>query len=206
MIFQGRFFCVLLGYLFGCFLTADVVARLKTGKTAESIGTKNPGSANIAAQLGPGWGLLALLGDVAKTAIPCFLCRYLLFPQLGGLAILYAGLGAAIGHDYPFWNRFHGGLGVAATCAFYVFYSPLWGTLACLAGAGVALGTRYLLLGALVIPALYLPPIFLLHGVEPGCVAAAALVLMLVRDFSQWRRLVNGEAEKARHPAWLHRK
>ena len=43
----ARLACILLGYLFGSFLTAEVVARVVSGKSARQLGTGNPGMANI---------------------------------------------------------------------------------------------------------------------------------------------------------------
>ena len=89
-----RLLCLLLGYLCGCFLTAELVARARTGKSAAALGTGNPGMANLAHELGKGWGAVVLAGDIAKTALAFGLCRAL-FPALGGLSGLWAGLGAA---------------------------------------------------------------------------------------------------------------
>ena len=179
-----RFLCIVVGYLFGCFLTADAAARHKTGKSAFAIGTGNPGMANILEQLGAKWAAVTLLGDVLKTVLPCLLCRYLLFSASGPSAILYAGLGVALGHGFPFWHRFRGGRGVAVTCTYIVLFSPGWGLLANLAGLFIAVATGYLALGALAIPSLFLIPVFLHFGLEAGLAALAgvALIFFLHRD------------------------
>lgn len=64
-----RLLCLLVGYLCGCFLTAELVARARTGKSAVALGTGNPGMANLAHELGKGWGAVVLAGDIAKTAL-----------------------------------------------------------------------------------------------------------------------------------------
>lgn len=190
-----RLLSILIGYLCGCFLTAEAVARCKTGRHAFEIGTGNPGMANIARTLGAKWAAATLLGDILKTALPCMLCRFLLFPSLGRVAILYAGVGAALGHAFPFWNRFRGGRSVAVTCSYLILFSPLWGVAAELAGLGAVLATGYLAAGALLIPSLYLLPAFLLYGREAGLVvlAGTALTFFLHRD--SIRRLA-GKMEK----------
>ncbi len=203
---MDRIVCLLIGYLCGCFLTAEVVARVRTGKKAGSIGSGNPGAANMASHLGVGWGALTLLGDIAKTALACFLCRYLLFPAVGQVAILYAGLGAAVGHNYPFWNRFHGGKGIAVTCSFLVFFSPLWGLAACLAGLLVVVLSGYLYVGALAIPVLFLVPAFLVYGVEAGMLVVVAVLLMLVRALPEYRRIARGQVARMRPREWLRGK
>ena len=165
-----RLLCLLVGYLCGCFLTAELVARARTGKSAAALGTGNPGMANLAHELGKGWGAVVLAGDIAKTALAFGLCRAL-FPALGGLSGLWAGLGAVLGHNFPLWRGFRGGKGVAVTCAALILFSPLWGTAACLAGLAVTLLSGWLPLGAVVIPALFVPPAFLCCGREAGLLA-----------------------------------
>ena len=110
-----RLICLTVGYVCGCLLTAEAVARWRTGQGARALGTGNPGMANIAGTLGKGAGALVLAGDLLKTALACALCRLLLAQALGRLAVLYAGLGAALGHNFPFWSGFHGGKGGTVT-------------------------------------------------------------------------------------------
>ena len=162
----ARLACILLGYLFGSFLTAEVVARVISGKSARQLGTGNPGMANIMAQLGKGAGLLTLAGDTLKTVAACGAAYYATAPLIGQVSILYAGLGAVLGHNYPAWARFRGGKGVAVTCVWLVLYLPFWGTLCCIAGGALVLWLGYLPLGAVVIPALAILPAWLSFG--PG--------------------------------------
>ena len=118
-----RLWCVLAGYLFGSFLTADLIVFCRTGaRRAEGFG--NPGMANVASRLGAGSGLLVLAGDILKTAAACALCRLWLFPGMGRMAVLYAGLGAVLGHCWPVWNGFRGGKGVAVVGAASILFSP----------------------------------------------------------------------------------
>ena len=165
-----RLLCLLLGYLCGCFLTAELVARARTGKSAAALGTGNPGMANLAHELGKGWGAVVLAGDIAKTALAFGLCRAL-FPALGGLSGLWAGLGAVLGHNFPLWRGFRGGKGVAVTCG-------------------------WLPLGAVVIPALFVPPAFLCHGREAGLLALILALIMLSRHIRGLGRILRGEEER----------
>ena len=47
-----RLLSLAIGYGFGSLLTAELVTRVRTGHSARSIGTGNPGMANIMKQLG----------------------------------------------------------------------------------------------------------------------------------------------------------
>ena len=154
-----RLLCLLVGYVCGGFLTAELVARHCTGKSAAYLGTGNPGMANLAHELGKGW----------------------------------SGLGAVLGHNFPAWRRFRGGKGVAVTCAALILSSPLWGTLACLIGLAVTLLSGWLPLGAVVIPALFVPPAFAFHGREAGLLALILALVMLSRHIRGLGRILRGE-------------
>ena len=188
-----RLICLAAGYVCGCLLTAEAVARLKTGRGARTLGSGNPGMANIAGALGKGAGALVLAGDLLKTALACALCRLLLAPDLGRLAVLYAGLGAALGHNFPFWSGFHGGKGVTVTCAALVLAFPLWGTVSCILGLAVVLSTGYLPVGALVIPAAAVLPAFWLGGAEAGMLVLTLTLMMLSRHIHGLTRVARGQ-------------
>lgn len=196
MIWQ-RGLCLVLGYLLGCVLTAQIVARLRAGKGAWALGTGNPGAANMAGTLGLGWGGLVLLGDCLKTALACLMARYLLVPGLGPLAVYHAGLGVVLGHNFPFWHAWRGGKGVAVTCSVQVLAAPVWGTLCCLAGLAVVLLSGFVPLGAVVIPALFVPVSIWLYGPEAGLIALLSAVIMFTRHLPGLRRMAAGEERRA---------
>lgn len=192
-----RGLCLLAGYLLGCLLTAQGVARLRTGKGAWTLGTGNPGAANMAGTLGLGWGALVLAGDCLKTILACLLSRGFLAPQLGVLALYHAGLGAALGHNFPFWHRWQGGKGVAVTCTVQVLAAPLWGILSCLAGLAVVGISGFVPLGAVMIPALFVPISLWLYGPEAGLLALIAAVMMFFRHLPGLRRMAAGQEHRA---------
>ena len=187
-----RGLCLAAGYLFGCFLTAEVVARCTAGVSARDIGTGNPGMANIMTHLGKRAGFLVLVGDVLKTAAARWFC-WQAAPELGLTALLYGGFGAVVGHNWPFWCRGRGGKGVAVSCAWLILYLPITGVLCCLAGGIAVLLTGYLPLGAVLIAALAVPIAWVQYGTESGVVMAASALIMLSRHWPGLQRIRRGE-------------
>lgn len=176
-----RGICLLAGYLLGGFLTAEAVARSLTGKSARALGTGNPGMANITAQLGKAAGFAVLAGDVAKTVLAVWFCVRYAAPELGRTAVLYAGLGAILGHNWSVWHGFHGGKGVAVTCTWLILYLPVTGILCCLAGGAAVLLWGYLPVGAVLIPLLAVPLAGMQYGTEAGVGTALAAAIMFSR-------------------------
>ena len=155
-------------------------------------GTGNPGMANIATHLGKKAGLLVLAGDVIKTAAACWFCHQLA-PELGLTALLYGGLGAVLGHNWPIWYKGRGGKGVAVTCAWLMLYLPVTGVLCCLAGGVAVLLSGYLPVGAVLIAALAVPVGWLQYGTEAGIVLALNAVIMVTRHWAGLQRIHRGE-------------
>ena len=194
-----RGLCLLAGYLFGGFLTAEVVARCTAGVSARDIGTGNPGMANIATHLGKKAGLLVLAGDVIKTAAACWFCHQLA-PELGLTALLYGGLGAVLGHNWPIWYKGRGGKGVAVTCTWLILYLSVTGALCCLAGGLAVLGLGYLPLGAVLIPTLAVPIAWVQYGPESGIILLLAAAMMFWRHKNGLHRIFLGQEKRFFRP------
>ena len=188
--------CTVIGYLCGCFLTAELAARLAEGKSASEIGSGNPGMANIMANLGKKAGFFVLAGDVGKTLIAFGVSWLLAGGLLGRETFLWAGLGVALGHNFPFWKKFRGGKGVAVTCTWLIFFMPVWGTVSCIAGGAVVLATGYLPLGAVLIPLLGTCFAFFSQGIMAGIFFLLSFLLMLSRHYRGLLRIVRGTEER----------
>lgn len=106
----------LIGYAVGSILTADLVVKVAARRVAATpnlrrVGSGNPGAANAFANLGTGWGIGILAGDIFKGAIAAQAGRV-----LAGDAGGYLAASAAVaGHCFPIWSRFRGGKGVATS-------------------------------------------------------------------------------------------
>ena len=145
-----RVWSLLIGYLCGCVLTAEAVTHKRTGQSAAVLGTGNPGMANVAAQLGWKWGALVLLGDVAKTVLAVSLST-VLFPGLGMLGVLWAGMGAVLGHNFPFWLHFKGGKGISSSAGvMFALNLPMTGILAVILFSVIGI-SKYVSLGSITV-------------------------------------------------------
>ena len=192
----SRILSVLIGYCFGCFLTAEIAARKFSGKSAAELGeTGNPGMANIMINLGFVPGIITLLGDLVKCLI-AILISYLLFHKAGWIVTMYAGLGCTLGHDFPFWRGFKGGKGVAVSSVTFFIYSPLWGLLANIAGLLVAIFTKYLNIAGPVIPLFFMLFMFLKGDAEAGILCIVFSLLAIYCNLPTVLGIFNGTTSK----------
>lgn len=192
---KERILSLLIGYVLGSILTAEIIVRRKTGRPASEFGSGNPGMANIMRVFGFRAGIAVLAGDLLKTAAAALLSCFL-FPEQGQILVLYAGLGAVTGHNWPLWNRLKGGKGVSVSCMAIFLYSPLWGLIANAAGMLVVLFTGYLPLGAVVITTLYAVFAILFLGKEAAVLSVMLAVIMFQRHFQGLVRMARGEERR----------
>jgi glycerol-3-phosphate acyltransferase PlsY len=130
---------LLAGYLVGSVPLSALVGRA-AGVDVVHEGEANPGSANVWKLAGPGWGLLALSGDLAKGVLPVALGTVTASWSIGWVA----GLGALLGACWPLFGRLPGGRGVAVLAGVAFALSPGAGTLGVLLALGVLVVARLL--------------------------------------------------------------
>ena len=195
-----RLLSLLVGYILGCVLTAELVSYGISHQSIRTMGSGNPGMTNALRIYGKKWGLLVLMGDLVKTFLACVLAAFL-FPLPHHLAILYAGLGSILGHNFPFWNGFHGGKGVACTCMALFCFSPILGLLACVLGLIACLISQYLAIGGTLIPAFFLIiSTFTYHQLEITLLCLIIFLLMLGKSAASLKRIFHGTEERG---LWL---
>lgn len=109
-----RFMALIIGYFCGCFPTGYLVGKSK-GVDIRKYGSGNTGATNTLRTLGWRAGAITFFGDCAKTIL-AILITGILFSATGfdmKILQLYAGLGAVLGHNFPFYFKFKGGKGIA---------------------------------------------------------------------------------------------
>jgi len=118
---------VLLGYLSGSVPFGLIVVRVTQGVDVREQGSGNIGATNVARVAGKGLGILVLVLDALKGALPVLLAE-----RVAGLGVAaLVGLAAFAGHVAPPWLGFRGGKGVATALGVVAVLAPR----AALAGA-----------------------------------------------------------------------
>jgi glycerol-3-phosphate acyltransferase PlsY len=132
---------LVLGYLSGSVNYAIIVTRLVAGWDIRELGNRNPGTANVARNIGKGWAAIVFFADLLKGFLAMLLVRRLLLPDLGSaaqtLAVVTVGIAAIAGHCKPVFFHFRGGGGIATAIGVYLFLVPVEIFVSMLVGFGL---------------------------------------------------------------------
>ena len=131
-----RLLLVIVGYAFGLFQTGYIYGKI-TGNDLRKVGSGNTGATNALRTHGFKAAFLIFFFDALKAFIPCFAVRLIFMnDSLRWVYLMYTALGVILGNDYPFYLKFKGGKGVAATCG----YAFAWNWAYTLIGLALFLG------------------------------------------------------------------
>lgn len=148
-----RIVCLLIGYVFGLFQTAYFYGKAH-GIDIRQYGSGNSGSTNALRVLGTKAGLIVLAGDCLKCMLAVGIVRLIYGASHGDtiyLLCLYAGAGAVLGHNFPFYMNFKGGKGIAATAGLILSFHPYFIIMGVVVFFTVFLSTHLVSLGSLLV-------------------------------------------------------
>lgn len=205
----SRFICLAIGYVLGLIQTGYFYGKAHHIDIREH-GSGNAGTTNTLRTLGWKAGAVTFFGDLCKAMLAIWIAWLLFhekYPQSVKVLQMYGGLGAVLGHNFPFYMNFKGGKGIACTAGFilacYWQIAPLCLILFILA---VAL-TRYVSLGSILVVIAFLVQLIVFGqmGViqlpsqsraEAYVLGAVFTVLALWKHRANIKRLLAGEENK----------
>ena len=192
---------VVASYLLGSIPTGLLIGK-RMGVDVRKVGSGNIGATNVARTVGKQVGVLVLLLDALKGALPLALftgldldTRIALDPGIDPWLMTAVGLAPIVGHCFPVWLRFHGGKGVATALGVFLVMDPPIIGIAVLAFALLYAVTRIVSIGSLT-AAVTVPLASFLLGRPAPIVAlgAAGAVIVIIKHHQNIRRLL-GRAE-----------
>lgn len=177
---------IALGYLSGSVSFALWITRAVKGVDVRDAGSRHATATNTIRQAGWVPGIAVMILDVAKGFVPTYFAS--MISPFDWVVVLTA-VAAVIGHCWPLYTNFRGGMGLATA----------GGSIAAVYPLGFAIGVGILIALALtlkhsarasVFTGLALAPSFWLLG-ERGVVislAAGVGIVLAVRFYSDWNR------------------
>lgn len=205
----NRVICLVIGYVFGLFQTGYFYGKLHHIDIRE-YGSGNAGTTNTLRTLGWEAGLITFLGDAGKAVLAMLLAWALFhkeYPGAVSLFEMYAGFGAVLGHNFPFYMKFKGGKGIACTAGFLLtFYPPT--AILCLALFVISVAiTKYVSLGSILVSVCFYIQLIIFgesghlwvdqqYLTEVYVVGAAFTVLAIWKHRANINRLLSGTENK----------
>lgn len=111
-------------YLIGSIPFGLLLGR-RRGVDVRAVGSGNIGAANVARSLGKKLGVIVLVLDLCKGAIPVLTFLWLLEPSGAHPYLLTTvGVAAISGHCFSLWLRFRGGKGVSTALGVFLVIAP----------------------------------------------------------------------------------
>ncbi len=202
-----RIICLVIGYALGCIQSAYFVGRAVGHIDIREYGSGNAGFTNTTRVLGKKAGIIVFVLDVAKVIIAYIICSAI-FDGAGSfmsgtslLPGLYGGLGAVLGHNFPFYLGFRGGKGIACTLGLMLLANWQTALITYLIGFIVFIAKRYISLSSLTMALLY--PILMVilkntfgFGAEEIILMFVLCVLAYIKHRTNIQRLLNGTENK----------
>lgn len=202
-----RLICIIIGYAFGLFQTGYIYGMMNHVDIRKQ-GSGNAGTTNALRTLGWKAGVITFVGDCLKCVLAVVTVR-LIFAKNGNVELLafYAGLGAVLGHNFPFYLKFKGGKGIASSAGLILAVNPLVFLIIAVIFIAIVLITQYVSLGSLVIMLVFAISVIYtgqtgglsLQGVEVYeyyGIAIVLLILAFVRHRANIKRLIDGTENK----------
>ena len=183
------------GFVFGSVPSGLWLVKAIHGIDIRQYGSKNIGSTNVFRTVGGKTAALVLLCDAGKGILAALLADMVTGGDL--YAVLFAAIGALLGHNYSLFLGFKGGRGVATGLGLLIFLMPKVSGICFLVWLAIVLATRYVSLGSCV-GALCAPFLAFYFGYPLPVIifAAIAAAFVIIRHKDNIKRLLNGTESK----------
>lgn len=197
------FILIVIAYILGSIPNALWIGKVFRGIDVREHGSKNTGSTNAARVLGAKLGILTLILDISKGAIPVALSFFMkadLLENMTGISSLdpiMVGIFAIIGHSFSLFMKFKGGKAVATTVGVFTVLVPKALLLAAVVFFVIFAVTRYVSVSSIT-AAISLPIFifFLYWDVTYTIFGGIIAILIIVKHKSNIQRLLNGTESK----------
>lgn len=143
---------VVIAYFVGSISSAILIGKLVGGDDIRNHGSGNAGATNTLRTYGKKAAILVLVLDCLKAVVA--ILAGMLIAKLAGLEPRYgaysAGVGAALGHNFPVYFHFRGGKGVLVSAVYMLFADWRIGIAVLVFAILLMAITRYVSLGSML--------------------------------------------------------
>ena len=202
-----RLICLAIGYVCGLLQTGYLVGKVNHIDIRKE-GSGNAGSTNAVRVMGWKAGAMTFAGDVLKCVLAVVIARILFKDsECVPLLAMYAGLGATLGHNFPFYLKFKGGKGIAVLAGLVVSTGLELVPIPLAAFLIAVVITRYISLGSLLASSMFFLEVIVFgqlgwfhmasnYLMELYILTGILMVLAWVRPKDNIKRLMAGEENR----------
>lgn len=210
-----RIICLVIGYLVGTIFQTGYWYGKFNHIDIRKYGSGNAGTTNVMRTLGKKAGIITYLVDALKAVLAALIVHFTIGHGRADemLLYLYSGMGVVLGHNFPFYLKFKGGKGIAASSGVVLslFFFPqhcwLLAVLGLLTFAGGTVFTKYVSMGSLIFITAFLIE-FVIYGsagwlpLSGGLLVEAYIIVFLITALAYIRhrgnivRLIQGTERK----------
>lgn len=185
---------ILAGLVAAAYLLGSIPTGLLLGKAygidVRTKGSGNIGATNLYRTVGRKVGIMTLVGDCLKGALPVLLMKYSSLPSEYAA---WVGLAAFCGHVFSLFLKFRGGKGVATALGVFLALAPLAVGIAVAVFLVLMFVWRYVSLGSICAAAVMPVAVALLNGGRTLIVVTLVIALIvIVRHAENIKRLLAG--------------
>ncbi|MGO5052116.1 glycerol-3-phosphate 1-O-acyltransferase PlsY [Lachnospiraceae bacterium LCP25S3_G4] len=204
-----RIISIAIGYLLGMIQTGYIYGKINHIDIRQ-YGSGNAGTTNALRTLGWKAGVITFVGDCFKCILAVIVVR-MIFKSSHivslDLLCLYAGFGAVLGHNFPFYLKFKGGKGIAATAGILLAVKPWMAIIPIIVFIIIVICTKYVSVGSIALVILFFIEMVLcgqfgrLQGTQAELyeiyvISAILMILAIYKHKANIRRLLNGTENK----------
>lgn len=204
-----RLICIAIGYVFGLFQTSYIYGKLQ-GIDIRQHGSGNAGTTNMLRTLGTGAGAVTFIGDSLKCVVAVAVMKLIYggsHSEILPLLSIYTAAGVILGHNFPFYLKFRGGKGIAASVGLALSLNWIITLIGAVTFFAVFMTTHYVSLGSLTIYVGFVIELIILGqcgllGMEQNYLYEMYVVAFLLMVLAFWmhraniQRLIRGEERK----------
>ncbi len=180
----------LFSFLLGSIPFGVLVAKAFGAPDPRKVGSKNIGATNVTRAAGAKAGIITLILDISKGAIPVMVARHTVEDPT---FLIWCGFFAVLGHCFSPFLKFNGGKGVATGAGAFLAINP-GAFMAAVAVFAITFAARRIVsLSSMVSAALMPLFVYALDGKREAMITALISIFIITRHKENIKRLLRGE-------------
>ena len=190
---EQKILIIILSYLIGSISTSTILCRIKN-VDIKKIGSGNAGATNTVRALGKKYGIIVLLLDILKGALPVMIAEYL-SPNSLTLSICCA-FSVVIGHVFPIYFSFRGGKGAATFIGTIIVIFPMGALICFISWILIIVLSGYVGLATIIAALIFPLSILIFAKTNLIFFGIASMLFVLIAHYKNIFRLIKGKENR----------